>query len=466
MSKNIAVILAGGEGKRMKSNKPKVLAEVLFKPMIDWVLAAAKASGVEETVLVVGHLGELVEEHAADRAKVVWQRERLGTGHAVMQALDILKASDADNVLILNGDAPFMDTDTILGSLHEHEADGNAVTVISAEIAEPHGYGRILRAADGSLSAIVEEKDASDDQRRIHEVNSGGLWFRREDLIHALGQLTTGNEAHEYYLTDTIGILKAEGKRAGASATANANVVLGANDRWQLHQLNEIARMDILKKHMVNGVSIPCIDGVIIGKDVEIGNETEILPGTILRGKVTVGSNCVLGPNTQVNDSVIEDNVVLNNVECEESFIGEGCDLGPFTHVRPNSRLTKNVHAGNFVEIKNAVIGEGTKVPHLTYVGDSDVGKGCNFGCGSLTVNYDGKIKHRTKIGDYVFVGCNTNLVAPVELGDFAYTAAGSTITESVPAESMAIARARQVNKEGWVSKKQPYKNKNPEKKD
>ena len=457
---NSAIILAAGEGKRMKSNKPKAMAEVLFQPMINWVLDAVQGAGVEETCLVVGHYGELLEAHVEGTGcNIAYQTERLGTGHAVMQAGDFLANSKADNILVLNGDAPFMDAETILASLKLHEEQGYAVTVIAANIPNPTGYGRIVRNGDGSLKKIVEQKDANAAELGITEVNSGAYWFKREALMDALTKITPENAAHEYYLTDTIYVLKADGKTAGVYATENGNVVLGANDRVQLLELNDIARKEVLYKHLRNGVDIPVLDGIIIGKDVEIGNETQILPNTIIKGATSIGSNCVLGPNTYIINSTIADGVKLNNVMFEDSTIGANADLGPFSHVRPNCNLAEGVHAGNYTEIKNSNVGKGTKIPHLTYVGDSDVGEGCNFGCGSLTVNYDGKIKHRTTIGDHVFVGCNTNLVAPVTVGDWAFTAAGSTITEDVPEDALAIARARQTNIDGWVTKKQPYKN-------
>ncbi len=311
MSKKCAIVLAGGEGKRMKSTRPKVLSEVLFTPMIDWVLDAAANSGVEDVVLVVGHLGEMLESYIADRANIVWQRERLGTGHAVMQALPFLEASDADHVLILNGDAPFMDAETISQSEALHEKEGNAVTVISARLTDPFGYGRIVRGEDGSLDSIVEEKDATAGQRAITEVNSGAMWFNREDLISSLGKLTTDNAAGEYYLTDTIGILRAEGKRAGAAMTENAKVVLGANDRYQLYQLNEMVRKDILKEHMLNGVGIPCMDGIMIAPGVEIAAGTTILPNTILRGKTVIGADCVIGPGVVLTDADVPAGTVL-----------------------------------------------------------------------------------------------------------------------------------------------------------
>lgn len=459
MNQNAAIILAAGEGKRMKSNKPKVLAEVLFQPMIDWILDATAAAGIDRTCLIVGHFGEQLESYVGDRCSIAWQKERLGTGHAVMQAEAFLADSGADNVLILNGDAPFMDADTILGALKEHEEQGNAVTVIAADIPNPTGYGRIVRTADGTLERIVEQKDASAAEAAITEVNSGAMWFRVADLQASLKKITPENAAREYYLTDTIYVLKQAGKRAGVYVTANSQIGMSANDRIQLLELNDIARKKVLYRHLANGVDIPVLDGIIIGKDVEIGNETQILPNTILKGKTKIGSNCVLGPNTLVIDSTIGDGARLNNVMFEQSVAEDKIDLGPFNHVRPNCHLGEGMHAGNYTELKNSTIGAGTKVSHLTYVGDSDVGKNCNFGCGSLTVNYDGKNKHRTTIGDNAFIGCNTNLVAPVTVGDYAFTAAGTTVTEDVPANALAIGRARQNNKEEWVTKKKPYKN-------
>ena len=459
MSKQIALILAAGEGKRMKSNKPKAMAEVVFKPMISWVLDAVSASGIDETILVAGHFGEQLVDYVGEKCKVAWQTERLGTGHAVMMAAEHLRATDAENVLILNGDAPFMDSETILESLKLHRENGNAVTVISAKLQDPTGYGRVIQDVNGRIERIVEQKDATEAEKKIQSVNSGAYWFNREELLSTLDKLTTENEAHEYYLTDTIGILKHERKKTGVYITDNADVVLGANDRVQLLSLNEKARNKIIRKHLLNGVDIPCTDGVIIGADVTIENETQILPNTIIKGRSVIGKDCVLGPNTLITDSVVKDGVKLNNVDLEQSVIENGVDIGPFSHIRPNSHLGENVHVGNFVEIKNSEIGNGTKVPHLTYVGDSDVGEGCNFGCGSLTVNYDGKNKHRTTIKDHAFIGCNTNLVAPVTVGEWVFTAAGSTITQDVPDNALAIARAKQVNKEGWVTKKKPYKN-------
>ncbi|NLL63096.1 MAG: bifunctional UDP-N-acetylglucosamine diphosphorylase/glucosamine-1-phosphate N-acetyltransferase GlmU [Ruminococcaceae bacterium] len=458
VGKNCAVVLAAGEGKRMKSNKPKVLACVLFKPMLDWVLDAVSESGINDTCVVLGHLGEMVEIHLDGRCEIVYQKERLGTGHAVMQAIDYLNSRDAENVLILAGDAPFIDPLTIEESLRKHILMNNAVTVISARIKKPFGYGRIVRDKKGNFIKIVEQTDTTEEENLINEVNSGAYWFDKQCLVYALEHISDNNASSEYYLTDTIDELRKIGKKTYVFMTDNSDVALGANDRFQLMELNEIARRKILLNHLVNGVEIPCMDGIIIGTYVTIGAGTLLLPNTIIKGRTIIGSNCELGPNTFINSSVVHDNVRLNNVYFESSEISNGADMGPFAHVRPNSIIGEGVHVGNFVEIKNSTIGEKSKLPHLSYVGDSDLGKNVNFGCGALTVNYDGKVKSKTTIKDNAFVGCNVNLIAPVTVGEYTYVAAGSTITENAPDGALSIARARQVNKEDWVSKKKPYK--------
>lgn len=459
MSKSCAIVLAAGEGKRMKSNKPKALSCVLFKPMIDWVLDSVEDSGIEDVCVIVGHLGEALEIHLDGKCEIAYQKERLGTGHAVMQAMDYLEKTDAENVLILNGDAPFIDATTIEDSLKMHVTSENAVTVISAKIKNPLGYGRIVRGENGVFQSIVEQKDTNDEQKLINEVNSGAYWFDKKCLIYALSQIKPENEAHEYYLTDTISELRKIGKKPGVFMTDNSDVVLGANDRVQLMELNEIARKQVLLNLLINGVEIPCTDGIVIGTDVEVGTGTLLLPNTIIRGRCKIGANCELGPNCLIDDSIVDEDVKLNNTYIESAHICKGTDIGPFDHVRPNSIIGPNVHVGNFVEVKNSNIGEGTKLPHLSYIGDSDVGKGVNFGCGSLTVNYDGKNKTRTTVRDHAFIGCNSNLISPVTVGEYAYVAAGSTITDNVPDGALSIARARQVDKEGWVERKRPYKN-------
>lgn len=459
MGNTCAVILAAGEGKRMKSNKPKALANVLFKPMVDWVIDSVEQSGISDICLVVGHMSEEIEVHVDGRCEIAYQTERLGTGHAVMQAAKYISSIDAENVLVLSGDAPFMDSTTIEASLGMHLAMGSAVTVISAKLTNPIGYGRIVRDAAGTFIKIVEQKEATDAEKLINEVNSGAYWFNKQALLYALTQIKPENEAHEYYLTDTIAEIKKIGRNAYVYMTDNSDVVLGANDRVQLMELNEIARKEVILNHLVNGVDIPCMDGIIIGTDVKIGPETTLLPNTIIRGRTEIGSGCEIGPNCVIDDARIGDGVKLRNTEVEQSNILAGTDMGPFTHIRPNCNIGPHVHIGNFVEVKNSNVGEGTKFPHLSYIGDSDVGRGVNFGCGSLTVNYDGKNKTRTTVKDGAFIGCNANLIAPVTIGEYAYIAAGSTITNNVEQCALSIARARQVDKPGWVLEKRPYKN-------
>ncbi|MCR4926123.1 MAG: bifunctional UDP-N-acetylglucosamine diphosphorylase/glucosamine-1-phosphate N-acetyltransferase GlmU [Clostridiales bacterium] len=458
MSKNCAIILAGGEGKRMKSTKPKAMCEVLFKPMIDWVIDAVKDADIDDICVVTGHKAEILKEHVQDRCEVAFQAERLGTGHAVMQCKDFLKNHLDTNVLVLNGDAPLMDSETISNSLKAHSQADNSLTVITAELDNPFGYGRIVRDSNNQLEAIVEQKDANEEQKAIKEVNSGAFWFKADKLLNALDKLTNNNSQGEYYLTDTVTVLKNENNNMGAFIADSSDVILGANDRVQLLELNEKARKEEITKHLINGVDIACTDGVVIGKGVEIGADTKILPNTILLGKTKIGENCIIGPNSRFIDTTVGNFSKLDNVLSENAKVGDNADIGPFVHLRPNTSINNSVHLGNFVEVKNSNIDDGTKVSHLTYVGDSDVGKECNFGCGCVTVNYTGKHKFRTTIGNHAFIGCNTNLIAPVTVGDYAYTAAGSTITEDVPADALGIARARQVNKIDYVKIKKPYK--------
>ncbi len=281
-----------------------------------------------------------------------------------------------------------------------------------------------------------------------------------DKLLYALDRITNQNAQNEYYLTDSLSILLGAGNGANAYVVENSDVVLGANDRAQLHILNEILRHKIMHQWMVDGVDIPCTDGVMIADTVQIGTGTTILPGTILLGNTTIGKDCLIGPNTYIMDGTVGNGVTLDNVKLTDSTVEDGADAGPFVQIRGGSVLHTGVHIGDFVEVKNSTVGAGTKSAHLTYIGDSDVGAGVNFGCGTVTVNYDGKNKSRCKIGDGAFIGCNTNLVAPVEVGDRAYIAAGSTITDDIPGDALSIARARQVNKPGWVTEKKPYKEK------
>lgn len=450
---NQVVILAGGHGKRMKASLPKPMLEVLDTPMLGWVIRACEKAGLSRICVVTGYKAQYVELYLNNRYRTALQPEQLGTGHAVMQAEKFMQEFTDGNTLVLCGDAPFMDSDTISGALRLHEEQENAVTVITAELDQTRGYGRILRGENG-IAAIVEEKDATEAQRQVREVNSGAYWFRTKALLELLGGLSQSNAQGEYYLTDTIGLALERGMKASAYRTENPDVVLGANTRRDLLHLNEVARQRILDRHMDNGVNFVCTDGIIIGNDVEIGADTTILPGTILKGKTKIGAKCTIGPNCLIENCTIGERVTLNYVQAYESEIEDAVKAGPFVHIRPNTHLKNGVKIGDFVEVKNSTVGEQTAIAHLTYVGDSDVGKKVNFGCGTVTVNYDGMKKQRCVIGDNCFIGCNTNLVAPVKLGKGAYTAAGTTVTKDVPDYALAVERADLKVKEGYSLRK------------
>ncbi|MGB4092772.1 MAG: bifunctional UDP-N-acetylglucosamine diphosphorylase/glucosamine-1-phosphate N-acetyltransferase GlmU [Ruminococcus flavefaciens] len=450
---NKAIILAGGQGKRMKADMPKPLFKVLGEPMLEWVISACEGAGVSDICVIKGFMGEMIDEYLAGRYTTALQAERLGTGHAVMQAIPFMKEDETGNTLVLCGDAPFIDAETIKASLEMHEKQNNAVTVITAELDQPKGYGRIIRTKDG-ISGIVEEKDASAEQREIKEVNSGAYWFRTSDLISLLGKITCDNAQKEYYLTDTIFLAIKEGKNAGAYKSENADIIKGANDRKDLLALNDYARMEVIGKHLANGVEFICTDGVVIDRHVEIGAGTQILPGTIIRKKTVIGKNCKIGPNTVVENCTLGDNVNLHAVQAFESVIEEGVAIGPYVHLRPNTKICSGAKIGDFVEIKNSTVGEKTAIAHLAYIGDADIGKRANIGCGTVTVNYDGIEKSRCVIGDHCFIGCNTNLIAPLKLGKAVYTAAGTTVTRDVPDYALAIDRGVMKINEGYTLRK------------
>ena len=455
---NCAVILAGGQGKRMKSELPKPMFEVLGEPMLEWVMSACEKADVKDMCIVKGYNAEVIENYVGSRCATVLQSRRMGTGHAVMMAVDWLKERLDGNVLILCGDAPFIDSDTITASLEQHIKQDNAVTIITSEAENPAGYGRILRGANG-VTGIVEDKDATADQKAIREINSGAYWFKTERLLEALNEIKPNNSQGEYYLTDSVYILINHGFRADAYISPNPSVVMGANDRKGLLMLNNVARNAVIDRLLNDGVEFTCTDGVTIGRNVVIGAGTKILQGTIIKGDTVIGENCVIGPNCLIEDCAVGNGVTLNSVQAYQSRIDDGAKIGPFVHIRPNSHIMAKVKIGDFVEVKNSTVGERTSVAHLTYIGDSDVGSNVNFGCGVVTVNYDGENKHRITIDDNAFIGCNTNLISPVKVGKSAYTAAGTTVTKDVPDGALAIERGELHFKAGFGDKRLKSRN-------
>lgn len=449
MSNLKVVILAAGQGTRMKSKVPKVLHKVLDKTMVDYVIDASQEAGAEDICVVVGHQSKMVKSMIGPRVKFALQKEQLGTGHAVMQAGDFINEG---NILVLCGDTPLITAETIKKLNELHNEENNDATVVSMLVNDPTGYGRIVRA-DNEFSKIVEQKDATDEQASIREVNTGVYIFKGEALKAAFEKLTNNNSQGEYYLTDTLEIIKKNGGKVDVMVADDSDEFIGVNSKLQLSQATEIMKKRINEYHMLNGVTIMDPTSTYIGKDVKIEPDTIIYPGCMIEGKTEIGTDCLIGPNCRIQSSVIHNCVTIQSSFLIQAEVDNYTTVGPFAYLRPNSKIGEHVRIGDFVEIKNSTIDDGTKVSHLTYVGDSDVGKCVNFGCGTVTVNYDGKNKFRCKIGDNVFIGCNTNLVAPVEIGDNAYTAAGSTITKDVPSNSLAIARSRQDNKEGWRNK-------------
>ena len=448
-----SVILAAGMGTRMKSKMPKVLHKVCGKPLSKWVIDASEAAGADKVCAVVGHKAETVKEVLGDVCEFALQAEQKGTGHAVMQAIDVIKNSKGE-VVILNGDTPLITAETINKAIEYHKNNGNQATVITAILDDATGYGRIVRDNDGSVLKIVEQKDASKEEKKINEVNSGMYVFDAQSLVYALDKITPNNAQGEYYLTDTLEILLSAGKKIGGYAISDNDEIRGINDRVQLNEAEKIMQKRINEYHMRNGVTMRNPESVYIEDGVEIGNDTEICQNVTIKSGTKIGSDCVIGSGSMLDRAVIHDGVDVLSSVILESEVDEGTHVGPFAYIRPNCHVGKEVKVGDFVELKNSNIDDGTKISHLTYSGDSDVGKRVNFGCGTVTCNYDGKKKYRTTIGDDCFVGCNTNFVSPINVGDGVYIAAGSTITEDIPENSLSIARARQVNKEGWKDKR------------
>ncbi len=452
MSDLLTVILAAGKGTRMKSALPKVLHCVGGKPMVQHVLDAANIAGASRNIVVVGFGAQSVEAMLGVQAEFVVQAEQLGTGHAVRQAAALLEDYHG-TVMVLCGDTPLLRGELLAKLFAAHCHSQAAATVLTAQLPDPAGYGRVIRDAHGLVVKIVEHKDASTAELAINEVNTGIYCFEKVALFEALAQITCANQQGEYYLTDVIAILARQNGKVGAVLAEDHQETLGINSRVQLAAAEKILRTRKLMELMDSGVTIMDPDSTFIDAEVVIAPDTVIYPFTWLEGNTIIGQCCSIGPNTRIQDTVIGNDVTMHFAYAHKCQIADEVTVGPYVHLRPHTTLARGVKIGNFVEVKNSQVGENSKISHLSYVGDTDMGAKVNMGCGTITVNYDGKRKHRTVIDDEVFVGCNTNLVAPVTVGAGAYVAAGSTITKNVPADALGVARARQSNIEGWVPK-------------
>ena len=453
MQETVAVILAAGKGTRMKSALPKVLHAVGGKSMLRHVMTAAEQAGAKRMLVVVGFGGDKVQAEIGAAAEFVLQAEQLGTGHAMMQVQPVL-AGFSGTILLLCGDTPLLTGQALLDLVATHQQSGAAATVLTAMPADATGYGRILRDESGQVLGIVEQKDATAEQKQIGEINTGIYCFEAAPLFAALAGLTCNNAQKEYYLTDVLAILAQAGQQVGAVEVADFQETLGINSRLQLAEAEKILRQRKLVELMDSGVTVMDPASTFVDASVSVGEDTVLYPFTWLEGETTIGRDCRIGPNSRISDSQLGDAVTLHFSYAHECKIAGGVSVGPYVHLRPDTELAAGVKVGNFVEIKNSRVGVGSKLPHLSYIGDADIGSGVNIGCGTITVNYDGKKKHRTVVGDTAFVGCNSNLVAPVSVGAGAYIAAGSTITKDVPDGALGVGRARQSNIAGWVEKK------------
>ena len=451
MANLTAIILAAGKGTRMKSKYPKVLHQVGGKPMLAHVLDAADAAGCTDKVVVVGHEAELVEAMVGERAKIVLQAQQLGTGHAVMQARMALKGFYG-TAMIICGDTPLLEAAELKRFYEAHLAARADASVLTAKLANPFGYGRILRNAEGNVTGIVEQKDATEAQQAIQEINTGIYCVEVPLLFEVLATITNNNAQGEYYLTDLLARLNEEGRKVAGVLTEDSEMIMGINSRRQLAEAEAVMRERTLNQLMDEGVTIMDPASTFVEKGVVIGRDTIIYPYTWLQGETVIGEDCEIGPNVRFSNVKVGDGCHLQFVYGHDCEVKNQVTAGPYVHLRPDTVISDKVKIGNFVEVKNSNVGVGTKLPHLTYIGDSDIGSGVNMGCGCITVNYDGKKKHRTVIGDNAFVGCNTNLVAPVTVGADTYIGAGSTITKDVPKDALGIGRARQTNLEGWAA--------------
>ncbi|MDH6127882.1 bifunctional UDP-N-acetylglucosamine diphosphorylase/glucosamine-1-phosphate N-acetyltransferase GlmU [Kitasatospora sp. GP82] len=458
------IVLAAGGGTRMKSKRlPKVLHEICGRSLVGHAVAAAQELTPSQLVVVVGHMRELVQQHLAEQypdARTAVQLEQNGTGHAVRTALESLSADGIEldgTVVVTTGDAPLLTAATLAALVEAHAEQGNGVTVLTAVVPDAFGYGRILRSeSDGAVAAIVEEKDATEAQRAIDEINSGVFAFDAKLLVEALGRLNTNNSQGEEYLTDTLGILRAAGHRVGAVVAGDFRDILGINDRVQLAEARRILNARLVERAMRAGVTV--VDPASTWFDVQVTYEPDavVLPNTQLHGTTHLGEGSEVGPNCTLTDTLVGADAHVSNATTFGAEIGELASVGPYAYLRPGTKLARKAKAGTYVEIKNSEVGEGSKVPHLSYIGDTTIGEGSNIGAASVTVNYDGVNKHRTTIGSHCRTGSDNMFIAPVTVGDGAYTAAGSVIISDVPAGALGVSRAQQRNIPGWVERKRP----------
>ena len=443
----VAVIMAAGKGSRMKSKLPKVLHTLAGKTLIEHILDTVNQIGIERPLVVVGHERDEIAALIGGRATLVVQEEQLGTGHAVRQAVPHLR--DDQIVLVLSGDQPLLKAETLRALIDFHEERKVSASVLTAHLDNPYGYGRVMK--DGtSVLKIVEERDASFAQKQTREINTGTYCFEALVLKEALEMITPQNAQGEYYLTEAIDIIIRNGEKVLAYPASDPQEAFGINSRGQLAEAEAVLRRRILEHWMEEGVTILDPVSTFIGAQAELARDVTIFPFTQIMGKTRIGEDALIGPQTSLEDCSVGRGTEIAYSVAKEAAIGENCHIGPFAYLRPGTELAENVKVGDFVEVKNSKIGQGAKVPHLSYIGDALIGKAANIGAGTITCNYDGKNKHLTKIGDHAFIGSNTNLVAPVEVGEHAVTGAGSTITKDVPAKALAVERNRQIMKENW----------------
>lgn len=452
MTNTYAIVLAAGQGTRMKSDLYKVLHPVCGKSMVAHVIDNILNIGTTRVVTIVGHGAEKVASTLGEKSEYALQEEQLGTAHAVQQAEELLGDLDGTTIVVC-GDTPLIRSETMESLIAHHNATGAKATILTAITDNPTGYGRIIRGEDNQVLRNVEQKDATTKEQQVKEINTGTYCFNNKVLFDTLKKVKNDNSQGEYYLPDVIGILQAEGSLVAAHIVEDFSETLGVNDRVVLSQAEAVMRQRIVESHMRNGVTVINPENTYISTDTIIGRDTILQPGVMLEGKTVIGDRCTIGPNSQIVDSVLEDGVTVHSSVILKSKVGAKTTIGPFAHIRPESDLGENVRIGNFVEVKKSVIGNESKVSHLSYIGDAEIGNQVNVGCGSITVNYDGKNKYITTIEDNVFVGCNVNLIAPITVKEGSFVAAGSTISKDVPENALAIGRARQENKENYASK-------------